>query len=66
MAEVGGSGEVIVERGRILKHPSLTTKWLRDAVSAGRSAFEREMRRERRGLDAEFDRFWRERSARQA
>lgn len=63
MSEV--EGNVVVEReGR--RHPSLTPRWLRTAASAARSAFEREMQRERRSLDVEFDRFWREKTARQA
>ncbi|MFQ5745912.1 MAG: hypothetical protein ACE5HF_01680 [Gemmatimonadota bacterium] len=49
-----------------LKRPVLTARWLKDALTAGRSAFEREMRRERRSLDAEFERFWKENSAREA
>jgi len=49
-----------------LQHPPLTVRWLRDALAAGRSAFEREMRRDRKTLDQEFERFWKEQSARQA
>jgi len=49
------------------KHPVLCRRWLRDAVAANRSAFEYEMRRERRRLlDSRFDAFWKEISARQA
>jgi hypothetical protein len=49
------------------KHPVLSRRWLRDAVAANRSAFEFEMRRERRRLlDSRFDAFWKETSARQA
>jgi len=49
------------------KHPVLSRRWLQDAVAANRSAFELEMRRERRRLlDSRFDAFWKEISARQA
>ena len=61
--EVGGV--TAVGAGR--KHPALSRRWLRDAVAANRSAFELEMRRERRRLlDSRFDAFWKETSARQA
>ncbi len=54
------------ERSR-LKRPVLSTRWLRDAVVANRSAFEVEMNRGRRRLlDSRFDAFWKEISARQA
>lgn len=50
-----------------LKHPVLSARWLRNALSANRTAFELEMRRERRRLlDSRFDAFWKEISARQA
>ena len=49
------------------KHPVLSRRWVRDAIAANRSAFEFEMRRERRRLlDSRFDAFWKEISARQA
>jgi hypothetical protein len=49
------------------KQPVLSRRWLREAVAANRSAFEFEMRRERRRLlDSRFDAFWKETSARQA
>lgn len=49
------------------KQPVLSRRWLRDAAAANRSAFELEMRRERRRLlDSRFDAFWKEISARQA
>jgi hypothetical protein len=45
----------------------LSSRWLRDAVVANRSAFEVEMKRGRRRLlDSRFDAFWKEISARQA
>ena len=50
--------------GESLKHPALTARWLRNALSAGRSAFEREMRRDRRGLDDKFDQYWKDSSGR--
>ncbi|MEE9207867.1 MAG: hypothetical protein V3U67_05750 [Gemmatimonadota bacterium] len=50
--------------GESLKHPALTARWLRNALSAGRSAFEREMRRDRPLLDDKFDRYWKESSGR--
>lgn len=40
-------------------HPEITRQWIRTALLAGRVAFEREMARERKALDREFDRFWR-------
>ncbi len=46
------------------KHPTLTTRWLREAVEKARSAFEREMERDRKALDERFERFWKERSTR--
>jgi len=62
---VGMTGATAV--GSRLKHPVLSRRWLRDAVAANRSAFELEMRRERRRLlDSRFDTFWKETSARQA
>ncbi len=62
---VGVAGATAVDSR--LKHPVLSRRWLRDAVAANRSAFEVEMRRERRRLlDSRFDTFWKETSARQA
>lgn len=53
--------------GLRLKRPALSRRWLRDAAAENRSAFEFEMRRERRRLlDSRFDAFWKENSARQA
>ena len=53
--------------GLRLKRPVLSRRWLRDAAAENRSAFEFEMRRERRRLlDSRFDAFWKETSARQA
>ncbi|HKK27049.1 MAG TPA: hypothetical protein VKB18_03110 [Gemmatimonadota bacterium] len=46
------------------QRPQITHHWIRTAIQAGRQAFEREMRRDRRALDAEFDRFWKEQGAR--
>jgi hypothetical protein len=57
----GGVG-VVGER----KHPSITPRWLRHALSAGRTAFEREMKRDRRTIDREFERYWKESGTRQA
>ncbi|MEN8143694.1 MAG: hypothetical protein ABFS14_01970 [Gemmatimonadota bacterium] len=57
---IGGSAA-----GESLKHPVLTARWLRNALSANKSAFEREMRRERRTLDDKFDQYWKESSDRQ-
>ena len=49
------------------KPPVLSARWLKNAVAANRTAFEHEMRRERRRLlDSRFDAFWKETSARQA
>jgi len=47
-----------------LRRPQITHHWIRTAIQAGRQAFEREMRRDRKALDAEFDRFWKEQGAR--
>lgn len=44
-----------------LEHPRVSPDWIREAVRAGRQAFEREMARDRDDLEAEFRRFWRER-----
>jgi hypothetical protein len=62
---VGVSG---AQTARIrMKHPVLSTRWLKTALVAHRVAFEQEMRRERRQfLDRRFDTFWKEMSARQA
>ena len=62
---VGVAGATAVDSR--LKHPVLSRRWLRDAAAANRSAFEIEMRRERRRLlDSRIDDFWKETSARQA
>jgi hypothetical protein len=54
-------------RGTTGKHPVLSRRWIREAIAANRSAFEMEMRRERRRLlDSRFETFWKETSARQA
>lgn len=66
MTHVGRAGVASATDRFDLKRPVLTARWLKDALSAGRSAFEREMRRDRRSLDAEFERFWKENSAREA
>jgi len=59
--------QAVREAGVRLKRPVLSRRWLRDAEAANRSAFEVEMRRERRRLlDSRFDAFWKEISARQA
>ncbi|HKK08503.1 MAG TPA: hypothetical protein VKA44_06430 [Gemmatimonadota bacterium] len=47
-----------------LRRPQVTHRWIRTALQAGREAFEREMRRDRKSLDAEFDRFWKEQATR--
>lgn len=46
------------------RHPEITRNWIRTAIQAGRDAFEREMRRDRKNLDAEFERFWKEQATR--
>ena len=46
-----------------LEHPRLSPGWIREAVRAGRQAFEREMARDRPDREAEFLRFWREQAA---
>lgn len=57
----------VTAAGSRRKQPVLSRRWLREAVEANRSAFEFEMRRERRRLlDSRFDAFWKETSARQA
>ena len=57
----------VTAAGSRRKQPVLSRRWLRDAVAENRSAFEFEMRRERRRLlDSRFDAFWKETSARQA
>ena len=57
----------VTAAGSRRKQPVLSRRWLRDAVAANRSAFEIEMRRERRRLlDSRIDAFWKETSARQA
>lgn len=55
----------LVESDPDRRHPSLTPDWLRSAIRSGRDAFEQEMRRERKQLDEEFERFWRESTARE-
>jgi hypothetical protein len=55
----GGEDSVTDER-----HPRITHNWIRTAIRAGREAFEREMRRDRKNLDAEFERFWKEQATR--
>jgi hypothetical protein len=46
-----------------LEHPAVDPGWIREAVRAGREAFEREMARDRADREAEFRRYWREREA---
>ena len=46
-----------------LEHPRVSPGWIREALRAGREAFEREMARDRPDRDAEFLRFWREEGA---
>lgn len=46
------------------RHPRITRSWIRTAIQAGRDAFEREMRRDRKSLDEEFERFWKEQATR--
>ncbi len=59
-----GSGANAENGSEPAKHPALTSRWLREAVEKARSAFEREMERDRKALDARFDAFWKDRSAR--
>lgn len=69
MAKVHESAEVdgVAPAGARRKHPVVSARWVRDALAANRSAFEFEMRRERRRLlDSRFEAFWKEISARQA
>lgn len=44
-------------------NPDLSRRWVQGVLIEGRLAFEREMERERRGLEAEFERFWRKRGS---
>jgi len=44
--------------------PALTARWLKDAVFAHRLAFEREMRRDRRGLERRFKAYLKKENAR--
>lgn len=44
-----------------LEHPRLDPGWIREAVRAGRDAFEREMARDRADREAAFLRYWRRR-----
>lgn len=48
------------------RHPRITSRWVQVAVLEARLAFEREMERRRKGLDEEFDRFWRASKAQHA
>lgn len=48
------------------RHPRITSRWVQVAVLEARLAFEREMERRRKGrkgLDEEFERFWRAQKA---
>jgi hypothetical protein len=54
----GGAGD---ERSEQRKHPDLTARWLRAAVTEHQVAFEEEMERSRRTFSDEFKRFWRRR-----
>ena len=62
--ENGNGAQVENGNGDAAKHPTLTSRWLREAVEKARSAFEREMERDRKALDARFEAFWKERSTR--
>lgn len=44
--------------------PALTPRWLKDAVFAHKLAFEREMRRDRRGLERRFKAYLKKENAR--
>lgn len=67
-AEVEAGRSAMWEAGRTgagtdpdLEHPSITREWVRTALREGESAFEREMSRDRKRLEAQFHRFWNER-----
>lgn len=45
-------------------HPALTPRWLKDAAFAHRLAFEREMQRDRRGLERRYEAYVKKEGAR--
>ncbi|MDH3296656.1 MAG: hypothetical protein OEM96_00015 [Gemmatimonadota bacterium] len=59
-----GPGVETVGSGGAGWRPALTTRWLKDAVFAHRLAFEREMRRDRRGLERRFKAYLKKEHAR--
>lgn len=54
----------LADSGDVSWRPALTARWLKDAVSAHRLAFEREMRRDRRGLERRFKAYLKKENAR--
>jgi hypothetical protein len=56
-----GGGGARDEASEQRRHPDLTARWLRAAVTEHRAAFEEEMERSRRTFSDEFNRFWRRR-----
>lgn len=59
----GGGGGVDDRRRRERVRPRITRQWLETAATAHRRAFEREMEKQRRSVDREFERFWRRKAA---
>lgn len=53
-----------VDGGAARWRPVLTPRWLKDAAFAHRLAFEREMRRDRRGLERRFKAYLKKENAR--
>ena len=59
-----GSGSGSADGGDARWRPALTPRWLKDAAFAHRQAFEREMQRDRRGLERRFEAYVKKENAR--
>ncbi len=64
MFGLGNAESGSAESGGSRWHPALTPRWLKDAAFAHRLAFEREMQRDRRGLERRYKAYLKKENAR--
>jgi hypothetical protein len=64
MFGLGNAESGSAESGKVRWHPTLTPRWLKDAAFAHRLAFEREMQRDRRGLERRYKAYLKKENAR--
>ena len=64
MFGLGNAESGSAESGGNRWHPALTPRWLKDAAFAHRLAFEREMQRDRRGLERRYKAYLKKENAR--